>query len=152
MSDHDAIDRAAGLSEGDALWAARRLRPIVVQATQASHDALLHEPVEGLEPADRLRIAQACCEAAGTQDLALHYAQGLAALPVAHGPRLQAMLDWALALTRDPRRGDRASLDALKAAGVGDAAIVALAQLVAFLAYQIRVVAGLRAMREASAR
>ena len=49
-------------------------------------------------------------------------------------------------LTLEPRRGDQAALMALKAAGLNDAAVVALAQLVAFLSYQTRVVAGLRAL------
>ena len=62
-------------------------------------------------------------------------------------PALPAMLDFAAALTTDPRQGDRAAIAALRRAGLGDAAIVALAQLVAFLSYQLRVVAGLQAMR-----
>jgi uncharacterized protein YciW len=57
------------------------------------------------------------------------------------------MLLFAATLTTDPRRGDRAALEALRRAGLGDAAIVALAQLVAFLSYQLRVVAGLKAIR-----
>ena len=60
------------------------------------------------------------------------------------------MLEFATLLGTDPRHGDRAAIQALKAAGLGDAAIVALAQLVAFLSYQTRVVAGLRAMGAAS--
>jgi uncharacterized protein YciW len=56
------------------------------------------------------------------------------------------MLHFAATLTTDPRRGDRAALERLRAAGLDDAAIVALAQLVAFLSYQLRVVAGLRAL------
>ena len=57
------------------------------------------------------------------------------------------MLQFAAALTTDPRNGDRAAIDALRSAGLADPAIVALAQLVAFLSYQLRVVAGLKAMR-----
>jgi uncharacterized protein YciW len=57
------------------------------------------------------------------------------------------MLEFAAALTTEPRRGDRAAIEALRRAGLGDAAIVALAQLVAFLSYQLRVVAGLQAIR-----
>lgn len=145
----DAIDAAAGLTAGDALHAARRFRQTVVDATQASHDALLFEAVEGLSPADRLRVAVRCCEAAGAGTLATHYrrlldAPARAAEPA--GPAQDAMYGWATTLTVDPRRGDRAALLALKVAGLGDAAIVALAQLVAFLSYQTRVVAGLRAM------
>jgi uncharacterized protein YciW len=57
------------------------------------------------------------------------------------------MLRFAARLTTDPRLSDRTALAALKEAGLDDAAIVALAQLVAFLSYQLRVVAGLKAMR-----
>ncbi|MFN0183954.1 MAG: hypothetical protein ACKVQR_09070 [Aquabacterium sp.] len=68
----DVIDQAAGLAAASALWAVRRQRPIVVQATQASHDALLFDPVQGLSVADRLRVALACCEAARAGALAGH--------------------------------------------------------------------------------
>jgi hypothetical protein len=40
-SDTDVVDRAAGLAAGDPLHRARRFRVTVVEATQASHDALL---------------------------------------------------------------------------------------------------------------
>jgi uncharacterized protein YciW len=146
--DVDVIDRAAGLVPGDRLHAARRLRAKVVEATQASHDALLQHPVEGLTSEDRLRVAAHVCTLAGAPTLVRHYEALLAATPGAPpSSALPAMLDFAAALTNDPRSGDRAAIDALGRAGLGDAAIVALAQLVAFLAYQLRVVAGLRAMR-----
>ncbi len=147
----DVIDAAAGLTAGGALHAARRFRQTVVDATQASHDALLFEPVEGLSPADRLRVAVRCCEAAGAGTLATHYRRLLdepARAAETASPALGAMREWAATLTLEPRRGDRAALLALKAAGLGDAAIVALAQLVAFLSYQTRVVAGLRALAQ----
>ena len=145
----DVIDRAAGLGPGDPLHAARRFRAKVVEASEASHDALLHQPVDGLSTEDRLRVAAHVCTVAGATSLAQHYQAELAAaaghdaLP---SPALPAMLQFAATLTTDPRQGDRAAIEALRSAGLGDAAIVALAQLVAFLAYQLRVVAGLRAM------
>jgi uncharacterized protein YciW len=146
----DVIDRAAGLAPGDPLHAARRFRAKVVEATQASHDALLREPVEGLSTADRLRVAAHVCKIAGAVSLARHFEELLAAAPgrdAPPSPAVPAMLRFAAALTTDPRLGDRAALEPLRRAGLGDAAIVALAQLVAYLAYQLRVVAGLRAMR-----
>ena len=146
----DVIDHAAGLAPGDPLHAARRFRAKVVEATQASHDALLLQPVEGLSPADRLRVAAHVCALAGAASLEQHYAERLADAPdrdEPSSPALPAMLTFAGALTRDPRRGDRAAIVALRGAGLGDAAIVALAQLIAFLSYQLRVVAGLKAMR-----
>jgi uncharacterized protein YciW len=150
----DVIDRAAGLAPGDPLHTARRFRAKVVEATQASHDALLHEPVDGLSTADRLRVAAHVCTIAGAASLAQHYEQELADQPgraVPPSPALPAMLRFAAALTTDPRRGDRAALEPLRRAGLGDAAIVALAQLVAYLSYQLRVVAGLQALRASRA-
>ena len=146
----DVIDRAAGLVPGDALYEARRFRVKVVEATQASHDALLRQPVAGVSTADRLRVAAHVCTIAGAASLAQHYEAQLAAASADEAPAsaaLPAMLHFAATLTIDPRRGDRAALEALKRAGLDDAAIVALAQLVGFLSYQLRVVAGLRAMR-----
>jgi uncharacterized peroxidase-related enzyme len=145
------IDTAAGLAPSSALQAARRFRSTVVEATQASHEALLYEPVPGLSTADRLRVAVHCCEAAEAHQMAAHYRALLVQQPAgdASTPALPAMLTWAGLLTTDPRRGDREALQALQAAGLADPAIVALAQLVAFLSYQTRVVAGLVAMEAA---
>jgi uncharacterized peroxidase-related enzyme len=147
----DVIDTAAGLGPDAALQTARRFRSTVVEATQASHEALLYEPVPGLTTADRLRVALHCCEAAEAHQLAAHYRALLVQQPAgdASTPALPAMLTWAGLLTTDPRRGDREALQALQAAGLADPAIVALAQLVAFLSYQTRVVAGLVAMEAA---
>ena len=150
MNDSDVIDRAAGLAPGDPLHATRRFRAPVVEATQASHDALLIQPVPGLSSADRLRVAVHACEAAGATNLAIHYADLLASdgdRNAAPSPALPAMLRFAARLTTDPRLSDREAIAALKGAGLDDAAIVALAQLVAFLSYQLRVVAGLKALR-----
>ena len=150
----DVIDRAAGLAPGDPLHATRRLRAKVVEATEASHDALLRQPVEGLSPADRLRVAAHVCTIANARSLAQHYEGELAAAAdraAPPSPALAAMLRFAAALTTDPRRGDRAAIEALRRAGLGDPAIVALAQLVAFLSYQLRVVAGLQALRASRA-
>lgn len=143
----DVIDQAAGLAPGSRLHAARRFRSTVVEATQASHEALLFVPVDGLSPADRLRVAAHACQAAGAAELAAHYRALLTAHEAPATAALPAMQAFAEALTLDPRRGDRAAIESLKAAGLGDAAIVALAQLVAFLSYQTRVVAGLKAMQ-----
>jgi len=146
----DVIDRAAGLARGDSLHAARRFRAKVVEATQASHDALLGQAVDGLSTADRARVAAHICTIAGAASLAQHYEALLATDPgrdAPPSPALPVMLLFAAALTTDPRLGDRAALEPLRRAGLGDAAIVALAQLVAFLSYQLRVVAGLKAMR-----
>ena len=150
MPDTDIIDLAAGIAPGDPLHAARRFRAKVVEATQASHEAVLMQPVAGLSTADRLRVAIHACTVAGASTLAAHYADLLASAAdqdAAPSHALPAMLQFAATLTTDPRRGDSAALAALKSAGLDDPAIVALAQLVAFLSYQLRVVVGLQALR-----
>ena len=154
MNMSDVIDAAAGLVPGDRLHGARRFRAKVVAATQASHDAILLQPVDGLSVADRLRVALRACEAAAAPALAQHYRQLLQSTADANpatAPALAAMQHFAVTLTTDPRLGDQAAIAALRAAGLADAAIVALAQLVAFLSYQTRVVAGLVAMQRSQA-
>jgi uncharacterized protein YciW len=95
-------------------------------------------------------VAVAVCQAAGAAELQAHYATRLQAETDAPCAALPAMQQFAVALTRDPRQGDRAAIERLQAAGLADAAIVALAQLIGFLAYQTRVVAGLKAMQGAA--
>ncbi len=147
----DVIDQAAGLAPGAHLHAARRTRDKVVASTQASYQALLYEAVPGWSTSDRLRVALHCCQLAQALELAAHYRAVLLASrepTQAQAAALQAALYWAGVLTINPRAGDRAALQALKQAGLGDAAIVALAQLVAFLSYQTRVVAALKALAQ----
>lgn len=145
----DVIDRAAGLHVSDRLYLARRFRATAIEHTQASHDALLFDAVEGLSVSDRLKVAIDVCQASQATTLTQHY-QALLADPArvqdTLSPAAAAMQQWARTLTLDPRKGDQSSLQALKASGLSDAAVVALAQLVAFLSYQTRVVAGLRAL------
>jgi hypothetical protein len=116
MNPPDVIDSAAGLAPGERVHAARRFRATVVEATQASHDALLFEPVAGLTSADRLRVAAHACDAAGAAELAAHYRALLQAQPAADAPSpaLPAMQHFAATLTTDPRRGDQAAIQALE--------------------------------------
>jgi CMD domain protein len=66
------------------------------------------------------------------------------------GPRLVAALEHAHMLVFHPRDADARSLQALLDAGWTTTEIVTLSQLIAFLSFQIRVVAGLRVLAAAS--
>jgi len=68
------------------------------------------------------------------------------------GARLVAALQHAHLLVFHPRDANPAALQRLLDAGWSTTDIVTLSQLVAFLSFQIRVVAGLRALAGASAR
>ncbi|MDR6289005.1 CMD domain protein [Inquilinus ginsengisoli] len=65
------------------------------------------------------------------------------------GPRLAAALEHTHLLVFRPRDASTAALQALLDAGWSTTDIVTLSQLVAFLSFQIRVVAGLRALAAA---
>jgi uncharacterized protein YciW len=60
--------------------------------------------------------------------------------------RLKTILAFAGKLILKPIEGDRAAIESLVDVGLSTPAIVALGQLIAFLSYQIRVAAGLKAM------
>jgi CMD domain protein len=62
------------------------------------------------------------------------------------GPRLAAAFEHAHLLVFHPRDAAPASLQALLDAGWGTTDIVTLSQIVAFLSFQIRVIAGLRVL------
>ena len=60
--------------------------------------------------------------------------------------RLAAMLRHVSLVATAPGSASAADLDALRDAGLTPCDIVTIAQIVAFVSYQVRVVAGLRAL------
>ncbi|WCM91047.1 peroxidase-related enzyme [Acidovorax sp. NCPPB 2350] len=160
----DVVDQAASLAPGDALHALRRQRDKVVQATQGSHDGLLDPALAGPALAERLLAALHIARKAGSEALAAHYRGRLQALAVltaaqaaalegapradvaAADARLGAILAFADTLADRPVEGDKAALLTLPGAGLSTPEVVALTQLIAFVAYQVRVVAGLQAL------
>lgn len=153
----DVIDSLVPLAPGNAVHALRVQRDKVRVATQGSDEAIFDPALPGLSLGERLRAAQLVAELSGSAVLAAHYAARAAR--AAHGshaekgaspgPRLQAILTFARLLAVRPVEGDRAALLALPAAGLATPDVVTLAQLIAFVAYLLRVVAGLQALSEA---
>ncbi|MFJ3045667.1 CMD domain protein [Herbaspirillum chlorophenolicum] len=162
---NDVIDQLVGLKAGDALHTLRHQRDKVAAATQGSYDTLFDPALEGIGLDERLLVALYACRLAGAADLAAHYRARLQALPadaaqlaaadsgepeqLAEG-RLRAMLVFTRALTQRPVEGDKAAIEKLPAAGISTPAVVALSQLIAFISYQLRVIAGLKAMKAAA--
>ncbi len=169
----DLIDNIAGLQRGhEALRALRHQRDKVAAATQGSYDALFDEQLQGLSLEERLLVALQACLLTPAPELAAHYRARLAAIgaeadlvaaieaqarpdsgggadamAAPHAARLEAMLTFTRLLIEDPAAADKTALLALPAAGLSTPAVVALAQLIAFLSYQVRLVAGLQAMK-----
>lgn len=63
-------------------------------------------------------------------------------------PRLDAMLAHVDLVTLSPKEATRANVEKLSAAGLDDRDIVTLAGLIAFVNYQVLVVAGLKMLRD----
>lgn len=143
----DLIDNLAKLDPSSPVHAIRHQRNKVVDATQGSYRQLFDPALPGLTLGERLRVAQTICKLSGSQSLLQHYTRALEQQPAPTDEAREAALQrFATLLTHKPVEGDRSSIDALLAAGLQPAEIIALAQLIAFLSYQIRVVAGLQAL------
>ena len=161
----DVVDQVADLGDGSPTHALRRAREKVATATQGSYEALFDAALPGLTLGERLLVALYTCHLTPAPELAEHYRARLANTPVDaialqavdHGdidtltnPRLHAILTFTRTLVERPIEGDRDALLRLPAAGLATADVVTLAQLIAFLSYQTRLIAGLRAMDEAA--
>lgn len=141
--------------------AATELRARLLAMTQASHDAaLLPAEPGGLLPGTRAGIAARIARLCGDAALAAHY-DGLAAqaggVPdwaepgtAAGEAKLDAAIAYADRVTRTPAQMEAPDIAALRTAGWQDGDIVRLAGLAAFVNYQLRVAAVLRAMGAAA--
>lgn len=155
----DAIDHAAQLAADSYARRVRELRAKVITATQACHEHIFASATGGLTRDERLAAAQAVAQASGMTVLADVYAAQRVPLatqsgsPDAAAPtaddeaRLHTIVDYARTIARDPLAADRDALRRLGEAGLSAPDIVLLGQLVGYVAYQLRVVAGLHALQ-----
>lgn len=154
------VAKAAGISAESPLAGVLLGRSDILELTEKSHEAALRpRQPGGLTHSERAALA---CRIALLNDepvLARHY-DGLIAegnLAIADTGfdgggdfRLRAILRHTDLVTVDPKEATGSDISALRSVGISDADIVRLSQLIAFVSYQIRVVAGLRLMVEAS--
>ncbi|OXC89912.1 carboxymuconolactone decarboxylase [Achromobacter sp. KAs 3-5] len=140
----DIVDQLVGLAPGSQTFDVRHKRDKVAAATQGSYDALFDPALPGLPLADRLLVALY----AGVPAADIAVAESGKPADAAD-PRLAAILEFTRKLIEKPVEGDEAALKTLPAAGVSTPAVVTLSQLIAFLSYQTRLVAGLVAMKAA---
>lgn len=160
----DLIELLLGIAPEDRLGALRRQRPEALRhAEGAFRELLLPADPGGVSLSERaalaLRIAaaerceplvlafRALLERAGGGALAARAEAG----EVTGDDRLAALLRYADKAGLRPREVSQADTDALAALGLSARDIVAVTQLVAFVPYQVRLVAGLRAMQQEQA-
>jgi uncharacterized protein YciW len=156
MSLDTTATQAAGLREGGATAAAVAGRANIFEMTQAAEDSVMRPKDVGAWPHDlRAALAARIARLNGEADLAARYAAAAgdrAALadPAADGAAegLGPVLRFMDKVAADTRNVAARDVSDLQEAGVSDADIVRLCELNAFLAYQIRTIAGLRLMQE----
>ncbi|MFK7699770.1 CMD domain-containing protein [Pseudomonas caspiana] len=163
----DVLDELLGLSPGTHLYQVRHARDKVLAATQGSH-AQFFDPLlaDNLSLIERLAVAYFASRLTPNQLLADYYLEQLQALDVdlslvgaidagvlerLESARLQAILGFTQTLIERPVEGDQQALLVLQQAGLSTAEIVVLAQLIAYLSYQVRLAAGLAALSAAGA-
>ncbi|MFG3255739.1 CMD domain-containing protein [Streptomyces sp. NPDC048172] len=134
----DVIDKVAGTP-----IVLRAFRDKAYAHTQGAHDALL-AGTEGLGRPERAALAAYAAELDGAPALATHY-RGLAPTPEP-STRFTALRRHAELLVRAPSTATPRDIEALARAGWGAPEIVAASQLIAFVTYQSRLAAGLRAL------
>lgn len=145
----DLIDSILGITAGSPLGTLRRRRPEALRHAEGAHrELLLPEEPGGLSLALRAALALRVAQREGEAALAAHYQALLeAAGGVAAGDaRLDALLRYADTVASAPEATSRADIDGLVALGLSPRDIVAATQLIAFVPYQVRVIAGLRAL------
>ncbi|WEE78197.1 peroxidase-related enzyme [Comamonas testosteroni] len=161
----DTIDRLAGLEQGGPTFTTRHEREKVALATQACEDLLLGNQLDSaLTQAERLVLAAEQARVSGVNVLEAEYRARAEALGQAITPELRAILDqpgaqtgkarmdamlhFVRTLALNPAQSDQAALLAIPAAGLSLNDTVLLAQLIGFVAYQARLLAGVKAMGE----
>ena len=161
----DTIDRLAGLEQGSPAFTTRHEREKVALATQACEDLLLGNSLDSaLSQAERLVLAAEQARVSGVTVLEAEYRSRAEALGAEITPelrtildkagaqtgntRMDAMLHFVRTLALNPAESDQAALLAIPAAGLSLNDTVLLAQLIGFVAYQARLLVGVKAMRD----
>lgn len=158
MSSPHLIETLSGAGSGLAGVLAERAE--ILDLSQAAHDAvLLPRAPGGISHAERAALAARMARANADAALAEHYrallrqageSPALLAIADGAGPtkaadiRLRAIIRHADLATLSPKDATKADIAALTAAGLSEPDIVRLAELIAFVNYQARVIAGLR--------
>lgn len=160
----DVIDHVLGLDPSSPLDTLRNERAKLKQLTQTSYEAALHpkEP-RNFSYAERAALAARMAGLWKSAELAGHYRELIAkeggedeAVSIANSAwrpaddnsRLAAILRHVDLVTLTPKQATRGNIEALYAAGLDDRDIVTLAGLIAFVNYQVLVVAGLKMLRD----
>ncbi len=160
----DLLNELVGIRANSSLGLLRAQRSEIAGFIQASYDALLEpEDEAGVSRIERGLVALRVATLEDSVPLIEHYRAYLAqqdapgavvaatekvTLGAPLSPRLLAILTHVDRLTNEPRVATPEDLVELKRHGLSDANIVTLSQLIAFLSFQVRTIAGLQVLAE----
>jgi CMD domain protein len=164
-ADGDVINLVAGVLPGAPVAELRQRRAEVAQFIQGSYTTLFH-PADpgGVSSVERALVALRVAQLTASEPLGQHYRAMLAQLGVASttihtveqfadgaalSPRLAALLHHVDRITQAPSTATPAHLAELQKHGFQTRDLVTIAQLVAFLHFQVRVLAGVQTLMEA---
>ena len=151
------VVKASGISADSSLASVLVMRSDILELTEKSHEASLRPNQSGgLSHAERAGLACRIAKRNNEAVLAQHYktlfgdgSQAIADTDFeGDDDRMKAIIRHTDLVTLNPKDATAEDVSALRSAGLDDADIVRLSELIAFIAYQIRVVAGLRLMAE----
>jgi len=150
----NVIEQLIDAAPGSPVEEAMAARAALMQASQANYDAVLTpQDPGGLSQPLRFALAARVARLGGDSKLAAHYVAGgaLAETDASwHDALMIAILRHVDLIATSPRDATQADIAALQAAGVPTGDIVRLSQLIAFVSYQLRLIAGLRLTGAAS--
>ncbi|MCC6458303.1 MAG: CMD domain protein [Caldilineaceae bacterium] len=160
----DLLNTLAGIEADSPLGELRAQRGEIARYIQGSYNALL-EPAEGsgVSAIERGLIALRVAFLTGSEPLREHYRARLAELGASTGlvaevesttpgdplaSRMLVILQHVDLLTHAPHEATPAHLAKLQAQGLSTPDIVTISQLIAFLSFQVRTLAGLQLLAE----
>ncbi|MBO1040903.1 CMD domain protein [Brucella pituitosa] len=160
----DVINDVLQLTPQSPLAQLRAKRALIEKLTQTSYEAAIHpkQPRNFSYPY-RAALAARIAKLWKSDDLAQHYDRLLDAenatddlcqiaepswQPDAAEPRLSAIVAHTDLVSLNPKAATKANIETLKLAGLDDQDIVTLAGIIAFINYQVLMVAGLKMLRD----
>ena len=142
----DLIEDLLDIAPASPLATLRAERAAIRQHAEGAYrELVVPDAPGGVSLAERAALAVLVAEMEGDDALAGRY-RALGAGDA--GPRWGLLRPYAEMVAARPKAVDQAAIDALLAAGLSAQDVVAVTQLVAFVPYQVRVLAGLRAMQD----
>ena len=136
----DILAELAEIAPGSALAAARAVREAATRHAQGSYETLFGQQDNDFPLDERFAVAARVAKLHESDALAAHYAGFGIADPTS--PQLVPALAFARLLTFTPVEATPSALEALIRAGWSLRGIVTLAQLIAFVSFQSRVIQG----------